>query len=66
MTGSAFAILSRRGTLCLGWLRRINFQPRGRSGGGMVAKRLRATTAGGFMLGEFLRSSWNEKSLKNQ
>ena len=24
MTGSAFAILSRRGTLCSGWLRRIN------------------------------------------
>ena len=26
MTGSAFAILSRRGTLCIGWLRRINLQ----------------------------------------
>ena len=29
MTGSAFAILIARGTLYLGWLRRINLQPGG-------------------------------------
>ena len=51
MTGSAFARYERRGTLFIGWLRRINSFRKGgslREGGGPIA---RDREAGGFMLG---------------